>query len=206
MLNIFRRHVADCSKAGTRSPDCPSKPKCPIHYEGIDGAGVRRKRQALVDPASGSGVRDWNRAVEIIRDLELPTPIEPTQKPQVGMEAAIASFIDFKARRSPDVRRKARLILGRLRTFLERRKKLSVADVTFSDLVEFRAGWREALTTQRRNQEAMKGFFRFCVKFGFHREEPRHGPRRYPRRKAQDGAVYPRGNGPHLFRRLHLAG
>jgi integrase len=112
-------------------------------------------------------VRDWNRAVEIIRDMELPTPIEPTQKPQATIERAIDSFIAFKARRGPDVRRKARLILGRLKAFMERRKKVAVAEVTFSDLVEFRAGWSEALTTQRRNQEVMKGFFRFCVKSDF---------------------------------------
>lgn len=167
MLNIFRRHIAGCSKAGTRSQDCPSKPKCPIHFEGIDGAGVKRKRQALMDPASGSGVRDWNRAVEIIRGLELPTPIELPQKPRVGLEDAISSFLAFKARKSPDVQRKARLILGRMRAFMERRKKLAVADVTFNDLAEFRAEWTEALTTQRRNQEAMKGFFRFCVKCDF---------------------------------------
>jgi len=167
VLNIFRRHIADCSKAGTRSQDCPSKPKCPIHFEGIDGAGVRRKRQALIDPSSGSGVREWNRAVEIIRGLELPTPVELPQKPRVSLEDAIASFVSFKARRSPDVQRKARLILGRLRAFMEKRKKLAVVEVTFSDLVEFRAAWSEALTTQRRNQEVMKGFFRFCLKSDF---------------------------------------
>ena len=167
MLNIFRRHIADCSKAGTRSQDCPSKPKCPIHFEGIDGAGVRRKRQALIDPASGSGVRDWNRAVEIIRGMELPVPVELPQKPRVSMEQAIGSFLAFKARRSIDVQRKARLILGRMKSFLERRKKLAITEVTFNDLVEFRAGWTEALTTQRRNQEAMKGFFRFCVRSDF---------------------------------------
>jgi integrase len=105
--------------------------------------------------------------VEILRDMELPTPIEPNRKPQIGIEDAISSFIAFKARRSIDVQRKARLILGRLKTFMERRKKLAVAEITFSDLVEFRAGWSDALTTQRRNQEAMKGFFRFCVKSDF---------------------------------------
>ena len=167
MLNIFRRHRDGCSRAGTRSQDCPSKPKCSIHFEGIDGAGVHRKRQALIDPASGSGVRDWNRAAEIIRDMELPTPIESVQKPQIGLQDAIDSFIAFKARRSIDVQRKARLILGKLKAFLERRKKLTVAEITFNDLVEFRAGWTDALTTQRRNQEAMKGFFRFCVKSDF---------------------------------------
>src|ERR1035437_4989562 len=167
VLNIFRRHIADCSKAGTRSQDCPSKPKCPIHFEGVDGTGVRRKRQALVDPASGSGVRDWNRAVEIIRDMELPAPPEQTQKPRVGIEDAIASFIAFKARRSVDVQRKARGILNRMKAFMERRKKLSIPEITFTDLVEFRATWSDALTTQRRNQEVMRGFFRFCVKSDF---------------------------------------
>ena len=126
MLNIFRRHRDGCSRAGTRSQDCPSKPKCSIHFEGIDGAGVHRKRQALIDPASGSGVRDWNRAAEIIRDMELPTPIESVQKPQIGIEDAIASFIAFKARRSIDVQRKARLILGRLKTFMERSEERRV--------------------------------------------------------------------------------
>ena len=38
------------------------------------------------------------------------------------------------------------------------------AEITFSGLVAFRAGWSDALTTQRRNQEAMKGFVGFCVK------------------------------------------
>src|SRR5690349_18572869 len=99
MLNIFRSHSADCSKAGTRSQDCQSRPKCPIHFEGVDGQGIRRKRQALVDPASGSGVRDWNRAVEIIRDLELPTPAAPTApKPQTDLAQATDSFVAFKAK------------------------------------------------------------------------------------------------------------
>jgi integrase len=99
--------------------------------------------------------------------LELPTPIESVQKPQIGIQEAIDPFIAFKARRSIDVQRKARLILGKLKAFLEKRKKLTVAEIMFSDLVEFRAGWSDALTTQRRNQEAMKGFFRFCVKSDF---------------------------------------
>jgi integrase len=167
--------VADASKADTRSQDCPSKPKCAIHFEGIDGAGIRRKRQALIDPATGSGVRDWNRAVEIIRELELPTPVEPTVRPQVSLENAIASFLAFKSRRSLDVQRKSKLVLGRLKSFLELRKKLAVAEVTFTDLVEFRAHWTDSSTTQRRNQEVMKGFFAFCVKSDFIVKNPAVG-------------------------------
>ena len=76
----------------------------------------RRKRQALVDPATGSGVRDWNRAVELIREFKLPTPIRPTAKPQVSLDNAIASFLAFKSRRSLDVQRKSKLVLGRARS------------------------------------------------------------------------------------------
>ena len=175
MINLFRRHRSRCSKAGTRSQDCPSKPKCSIHFEGVDGAGIRRKRQSLIDPTTGSGVRDWNRAIEIIRELELPVPVEPVAKPQVSLESAIASFLAFKSRRSLDVQRKSKLVLGRLRAFLEVRRKFTVAEVTFTDLVEFRAKWTESSTTQRRNQEVLKGFFAFCVKSDFIVKNPAIG-------------------------------
>jgi site-specific recombinase XerD len=172
MLNLYRRHIADCSKFGTRSPDCSSKPKCPIHFQGIDGTGKRHKPQSLKDPASGSGVRDWNRAVEITREMELPTPPQQTQKPQASLDAASAAFVAFKAKRSLDVQRKIRLVLGRLKAFLESRKKTTVAEVTFSDLIDFRAAWSDAKSTQRRNQELLKAFFRFCVKAKLIAENP----------------------------------
>lgn len=172
MLNLYRRHRGTCSKAGTRTQDCTSKPKCPVHFEGIDGTGKRHKPQALKDPASGSGVRDWNRAVEITRELELPRPAEQAQKPQNNIGQAIESFVSFKARRSPDVQRKARLVLGRLQTFAEQLGKTTVEEVTFNDLVAFRASWSGALTTQRRNQEVVRGFFRFCIKSDYIAKSP----------------------------------
>jgi len=73
----------------------------------------------------------------------------------------------YKASRSLDVQRKARLVLNRLRAFAELRKKLTVREITFNDVVDFRAAWTEARTTQRRNQEVLKGFFRFCAKSDF---------------------------------------
>lgn len=173
MLNIFRRHRAGCSKAGTRSQDCPSKPKCPIHFEGIDGCGKRHKPQALKDPTTGSGVRDWNRAIDITREMERTTPPEqPARKPPTSIADATASFLRFKATKSADVQRKARLILGRLKAFMEGRKKSTMPEIEFADLVDFRAGWTDAGTTQRRNQEVLKGFFRYCVRAKYTIENP----------------------------------
>lgn len=55
---------------------------------------------------------------------------------------------------------------------METRKKLAVEEITFTDLVDFRAGWKDGLTTQRRNQEVLKGFFRLCVKSDFIARNP----------------------------------
>lgn len=50
-----------------------------------------------------------------------------------------------------------------------------MADVAFADLVEFRAQWNDAPTTQRRNQEVLKGFFAFCLKSDFIVKNPALG-------------------------------
>ena len=75
MLNLFRRHVSECPNYGKRmGQKCPRKPPCPIHYEGMGSNGKRVRCQALIDPQTGSGVRDWSRACELVRDMEAPTP------------------------------------------------------------------------------------------------------------------------------------
>jgi site-specific recombinase XerD len=104
--------------------------------------------------------------------MELPNPPEPSQKPYTSMAVAIASFLAFKAHRSVDVQPKARLILGRLNGFMECRGKTTINEITFSDLVDFRAGWADAAATQRRNQELLKAFFRFALRADFVAKNP----------------------------------
>ena len=164
MLNIFRRHRAGCSKAGTRSEDCPSKPKCPVHFEGIDGSGKRQKRQALKDPASGSGVREWNRAVEILRDMELPTPVEPTLKPQTAIATATKCFLESKAKKNTETQRKYRNLLKRLQAFAEGTlHKSSINELTYPEIIRFKNTWHGSNSTQRNEQTMLKAFFTFCV-------------------------------------------
>ncbi len=104
--------------------------------------------------------------------MELPQPPKQMQKPETSFAGASASFLAFKAKRSLDVQRKIRLVLGRLKVFIEARKKTTVAEVAFGDLIDFRAAWSDAKSTQRRNQELLKAFFRFCVKAKFITENP----------------------------------
>lgn len=161
-MNVFRRHVSKCPKFGTRSKDCSSRPKCPIHYEGVDGEGRRIKPRALIDPVSGKGLRDWNRAVEIIRELELPRPTEKLARISIPIHEAATAYLASKARRSPDTQRKIRLITGRLARFAETKQKYRISEVDLPTLVEFRNTWQGKQTTQRRDQEVLRSFFGFA--------------------------------------------
>ena len=147
-----------------RSQDCPSKPKCPVHVEGIDGQGKHLRPRALKDPASGSGVRDWNRAVEIVRDMELPTSVEPTQKPQTAICTAVDAFLTLKAKKQPETQRKYRNLLKRLQAFAESTlRKSTVDELSYPDMVAFRNTWVEANSTQINQQTMLKAFFGFCI-------------------------------------------
>jgi len=170
MLNVFRRHGERCAlkrKRGDgrhRSGYCPSKPPCRIYFEGIDGTGKHHKPQVLVDPDTGGKVRDWNRACEIIRGMELPTPPEPTQKPKTDLRIAIRGFLALKAKRDRETRRKYTNILERLRAYCENvRHTPFVDDVAFTDLINFRNTWNGAHSTQINQQTMLKAFFKFCV-------------------------------------------
>src|SRR5271157_5169720 len=111
MLNVFRCHGEGCPLKGKRKGDrhgkgfCPLKPPCRIHFEGIDGTGKYHAPHVLRDPETGSTVRDWNRACEIVRAMELPTPPEPIKKPKTALTVAIEGFLALKAKRDAETRR-----------------------------------------------------------------------------------------------------
>lgn len=172
MLNVFRRHGEGCPLKRKRRGDgrhgkgyCPLKPPCRIYFEGIDGTGECHRPQVLIDPETGGKVRDWNRACEIIRGMELPTPAEPTQKPKTDLQIAINGFLALKAKRDKETRRKYTNLLERLRAYCETELHTPfVDDVAFMDLINFRNTWNEANSTQINQQTMLKAFFRFCVR------------------------------------------
>ena len=119
----------------------------------------------LTDPETGSTVRDWNRACEIIRDMELPTPPATVQKPKTPITVAAETFLALKAKKNKETRRKYVNILKRLRDYCEAELRTSfVDDVAFTDLIKFRNNWREANSTQINQQTMLKAFFKFCVR------------------------------------------
>jgi len=115
MLNVFRRHGEGCSLKRKRRDGrhgkgyCPTKPPCRIYVEGIDGTGKYHPPHVLKDPDAGGIVRDWNRACEIVRAMEMRTPPAPVQKPKTALSTAIAGFLALKAKRDAETQRKGPL-------------------------------------------------------------------------------------------------
>lgn len=62
--------------------------------------GKRIRSQALLDPQTGNGVREWSRACELVRDMEARAPtIAPIIRTIIG--DAIEHFLKLKAGKAP---------------------------------------------------------------------------------------------------------
>lgn len=169
MLNLFRRHVAGCAHHSKRTGQrCPKKPPCPIHYEGVDGRGKRVRSQALLDPRTGSGVRDWSRACELIRDMEAPTP---TVKPECRMSItqAINHFLTLKSRKSRDTYRKSERLLARFQAFMDAvpHRYRFMVEIRFADLTDLCSSWSGANRTKVRDLGIRTSFLKYCHRAGF---------------------------------------
>src|SRR6476646_1404362 len=113
MINIFRRHRIGCAYANRRTAGkCPSKPPCPIHFEGTDGKGKRYKPQALIDPRTGTGVRDWAQANEVVRDMEAPEPVMKAAAP-VTISEAVDHFLKLKKTKTHNTYMKAKRLMDK---------------------------------------------------------------------------------------------
>lgn len=162
MLRIYRRHEKRCSLTSKGDPSCPGKVKCPVWIVGTLQDGT------VINPKS-LNTRNWTLAAHRALELEAGTKVEA---PRVTVAEAIASFREFKDKRSPDTKRKIKLLTDRLQAFLERRSILNIADVKLPELSAFRETWSGAATTRRRDQEILKSFFWYCDHADFLTKNP----------------------------------
>jgi integrase len=162
MLRIYRRHEKRCSLTSKGDPNCPGKVKCPVWITGtlLDGTEIKPKSLKT---------RNWTLAAQRALEMEAGTEVE---EPKVTVSQAIASFREFKEKRSPDTKRKIKLLTDRLQAFLDRRSILHIADVKLPDLAAFRETWTGAATTRRRDQEILKSFFWYCDHSDFLTKNP----------------------------------
>jgi site-specific recombinase XerD len=131
--------------------------KCPVWVTGTLQDGTTVKPKSL-------NTRNW--AVAAQQALEMEAGVKH-EAPKVTIGEAIASYQQFKEKRSEDTKRKIKLLTGRLAAFLDKRGVFNVADVKLPDLVAFRDTWTGEASTRRRDQEILKSFFWYCFNADF---------------------------------------
>lgn len=152
MLDLYRRHSADCphADAGRDWNRC----RCPIWCCGeIDGKQVRKSVKT----------RDWTRAARRISEWE--------QSPRkagvvVSIRRAVESYLsDCRARRLAESTLESYAnILGQLRDFAP---GASVDSVDLDFLTSFRARRTPATSTSVKELEILRAFCGFCVDRGW---------------------------------------
>lgn len=153
MLTLYRRHLDSCAHAskGRRHKRC----KCPVWVDGTYiGMEVRRSLKT----------RSWNDAEwELEKLKESPAFIV---EPSCTIQEAVGAYLnDARAgqRLAADTLRKYRNVLSPLEAFCEDRGKRYLKQVTFDDLLAFRATWPDNALSASKKLERLKSFFRFCV-------------------------------------------
>ncbi len=131
-----------------------SRGGCPIWVAGILRDGTELKRQPI-------GTRNRQEAEDLMRDMQAGIQ---APKAAVTLRHAADLYLTSKSKLSVDRKRKLKLLVNRIVDFAAKHGKSTVIEVDLDLLVQLVASWTDANTTQRRNRENLKSFFRYCVK------------------------------------------
>jgi integrase len=171
MLITYRRHLKKCEhrSEGRKYRRC----KCPIWLDGfLSGEEVRR---ALRDPERRDTVRDWQRAQDIVRDMEATgkNPADTRTGPTTLEDATNQFIADAKARglRKPTIY-KYDLLFRQLKDFAERQDIRFVSELDAETLSRFRVTWPNRNLGALKKLEYLRSFFRFVHDNGWMDDNP----------------------------------
>lgn len=162
MLTLYRRHLDTCPHAskGRNYKRC----KCPIWVDGTYvGMEVRRSLKTI----------SWEDAERRLAALK-ESPGFTFQQPKTIAEAVAIYLSDASAgqKLTEETLRKKRNVLNPLVSFCRDKGKLYLKQITFEDLTEFRATWKDQALSASKKLERLRGFFRFCVNAHWVKESP----------------------------------
>lgn len=171
MLMIYRRHLKKCEhrSEGRKYRRC----HCPIWLDGfLSGEEVRR---ALRDPERRDTVRDWQRAQDIVREMEATgkNPADTRTGPTTLEDATNQFIADAKARglRKPTLY-KYDLLFRQLKAFAARQGIRFVNEWDTETLSRFRATWPNRNLGALKKLEYLRSFFRFVHDNGWIDDNP----------------------------------
>ncbi len=162
MLTIYRRHRRRCRrrKKGRRHRHC----QCPVWVDGhLGGQEIRRSL----------GLRDWQRAQDIIREWEAEGRRTSEPEPKT-LEVAWQEFLaDIAARKlHASTVRKYGLLKRQMEAFSQQRRIRFLKEFDLAAAGQFRAEWKEGPRTSAKKLERLRAFFRFAQKRKWTPENP----------------------------------
>jgi len=170
VVTIYVRHQGRCQHDGKpffRGCDCPKW----LRYSGdacLCGRSHKGRQHRFT-----SGVRSWAQAEEKREEAQKrldagdSTPL-PTPETQKTISQSIETFILAKEGEglSPATIRKLRYQLSLFDSFMVERSRFFPAEITATDVIEYRAawtGWKSGVTRQKAQQN-LRSFLRSCCK------------------------------------------
>lgn len=157
MLSIFRRHLRTCPSRskGRAWKRCA----CPIWMGGSIGT-EKVPRRSL-------NLTSWDAAETLMNEMKRAgsTAVAVTVAPQTVTEAVKLFLAEAESRNLAEssLRLYRRFIGRQLPEWCERKGFRLVRELTFPELVEFKAGWKMKPATTAKRLELLKQFMGFCA-------------------------------------------
>lgn len=159
VVTIFVRHSEDCKYAGDEFCKWCD---CPKHLR-----WTQDRQQVRMSAHSRSWAEAEGKKRQIEDQLAGRAPQKTPQEAQRGIRQAVDTFITAKKSEniSEATIRKLRFQLGQFVDFMENRSKFFPAEITATDVIDFRASWTwKSGVTRQKAQQNLRGFLRSCCK------------------------------------------
>jgi hypothetical protein len=166
MLSIFRRHLKTCS---SRNKGCAWKRcSCPIWIGGSIGE-EKVPRRSL-------NLTSWEAAEDLLSEMKKggSTRVAAAVAPTTVQEATRPYIAEADTRNlAEESMRLYRRFIGRqLPAWCASKGLRYVKQLTFVELVDFKATWKFRAVTAAKRLELLKAFMRFCVAAGWIEKNP----------------------------------
>jgi integrase len=170
-VSVFTRHHAGCPFAEDREY---RKCSCPKWLYVNDQDGKRTRRSA--------GTRAWNKAeAKAIKVRESLDPLHQKIKrlqgehdaARVSIPDAVDAFLKNATRRGvgdSTYKKLETVFKKQFRAWAEKSNVKYIDEITVAQLTDWRNTWTDASLAAKKKQERVRGFFGFCVRQGYVKE------------------------------------
>ena len=172
-LSVYTRHTADCPKKADRYW---KRCHCPKWIRGVlDGIAIRES----------AATRSWEKADEKrrLREHEVEQAAKARREgatpkpkhPAVTVADAVKRFLASKRNENlaeSTLEKLTTIFQKQFLTWTNRVGLLYIDELSTAHLEDFRDAWKDGALAKKKKQERLVGFFYYCMRLGWMRENP----------------------------------